>query len=218
MSTEQTTTSGVDSTASGVGQIEANVTETATSGVVDGAGAKNPAEPSPAYLKVLGEKKNTKAALDAANAEIKALKEEKLLEEGRWKEVAEARGKEVDELKQKDSAREARDIELSKQALLRRELLKSGVDANLVERVERTIDMNNVTIDGETNVALGLDAELESLRKDLPQLFTKPRVGVNNNAPLTTSGVVGQLTPEQIAKLPEAERHRVLLERARQNQ
>jgi len=215
---EQMTTSGVDSTTSGVGQIEAIVTEATTSGVVNGAGAKNPAEPSPAYLKVLGEKKNAKAALDTANAEIKALKEEKLLEEGKWKEVAEARGKEVDELKQKDSAREVRDVELAKQALLRRELLKSGVDANLVERVERTIDMSNVTIDGETNVALGLDAELESLRKDLPQLFTKPRVGVNNNAPLTTGGVIGQLTPQQIAKLPEAERIRVLLERAQQNQ
>lgn len=154
-----------------------------------------------AYLKKLKNSKNRGTRLTAAEAAKAELERNYATLQEQFEELKKTAGKEVDseaatrrinELieKAKDEGREAFKPTVIKMAA-RAELMAAGARPALVDRLVRMIDINEVDIDDEDG-SIDVTDQVESLKKDVPEMFGPKRQTTKRVRKTTGSGSGGE--------------------------
>jgi len=180
---DQSTTSGVDEATSGAN--DQKVLDT-TSGESEGL-AKN-------LEKALREKKNAMEKLREMEAQMKKLNEDKLSHSQEWKQLAELREKELSETKQALHEKEKKIAEASVNGAIRNELLKFGMNTQLVDYALRIIDKAGVQLDPETGVVIGAGDVVRDFHKTFAgqSFFATPKATASHGAPEMNPPLTGE--------------------------
>lgn len=180
--TDQSSTSGLENATSGAKDQEQSV----TSGAETDGLAKN-------LEKALTEKKNAMSKLRELEAQLKKANEDKLVQSQQWKELAESRERELLETKLTLETKEKKIQEASVNGALRNELMKFGINGQLVDSALRIIDKKSVQVDPETGVVLGAGEVVKDFHKTFAgqSFFGNPSPKTSQGAPSLTPQLSG---------------------------
>lgn len=137
--------------------------------------------------KLLKEKNNHRDAKLKLEQELKALKEgtpTPKKEEGgaddKTKELLKAKDEELKKTTERLQALEKQKTEGIKMGALSEEFEKNGGDPKKFELIRRLVDTQKVIIDEDSGVVYGTEGEIKRIKELAPELFGKPRKGVND--------------------------------------
>lgn len=133
--------------------------------------------------KLKREKDNQKAAKEALEAELKALKDDKLKEKENYKALYETAVKDAETLKSELSARDTMINEGKINSSISAELLKAGVSPDKIDTAKRLIEKTTVMLDKETGVVVGAVEAVQAFVKAHADLgFFGKNGSANHNA------------------------------------
>lgn len=138
--------------------------------------------------KLLREKKNVVAKAQELESSLKSKVESDLLEQQKYKELAEKRGELYESVSKELDQYKTMIQDGQVNTALSRELAKLGMNQTNLDVALKLIDRRVVEVDPSTNTVIGADVCAKTFydeySRKIPGLFGKPGVGVNQQAPM----------------------------------
>lgn len=156
------------------------------------------------HKKLLDEKKRVAEENKALKEKLDAYENEKLQSEGKSKELAEKLRKELEEERSKASESKKRIVKDRVENALKLEAAKAGLTMPF-EKFAKLVDLDTVEVDTDTLEVNGKDVQrvLEKAREDMPYIFGKAKVDVNNVDPSGKKDQKDQNAPQNLSALPK---------------
>ena len=133
-----------------------------------------------------------KARTNELEEKTKKEEEQRLRETENWKQLAELKGKEADEAKERLEKVNANIVENTKYSAVKEAALKAGIRAEALNDLG-LIGLQDVVVEttstGRVNV-LGADRFIDNLKTIRPHWFGKANLNVNGNLPGSKTGAV----------------------------
>jgi hypothetical protein len=133
--------------------------------------------------KTIKSKQNWAEKAKALEAEVAALKHEKLKEKEDYKsmyELADKKAKEYEALIEKTKVEKEQSLKLGS---LKRELEKMGASKESMEGLLRLADLGTIKYDDENKVAYGIEEEAKRIKSIIPPAFGVSSAGASHAAP-----------------------------------
>lgn len=121
--------------------------------------------------KILNEKKNTTLRLKQLEDEKKQIEEQRLLEQNKWKEIAEMRESDLKVTQQKFQELQTKIVQAKKESALKSELRKRGCLDKYIDKTLGFAKMDAIKIDDETGVVYGAETVAEQIQTEYDVFF-----------------------------------------------
>lgn len=154
------------------------------------------------HRKLLDEKKKAAEELKALKERLDAIENEKLASEGKSKELADKYRKELEDERLKGQQAKQRIVKDRVENSLKLEATKAGLNMPF-ERFAKLVDLDTIEVDADTLEVNSRDIQrvLEKAREDMPYLFGKTKVDVNNIDPSKSQATLQ--SPKDLSELSE---------------